>query len=311
MHILITGASGFLGRNLCAALEKKKNYKLTKINSQNCDLTKEANLFKYNKINFKYIFHLAAWIQGGSFAQENTSEVWIRNQKINTNLISWISKYQKKSKIITIGSSGSYDPKHKLIEDNYLIGEPHKSLYSYGMTKRMLLIGLKSLNHQYGNRYINFVPSTIYGPNYHTNKRKVQFIYDLIHKILDGKYKQKKVILWGDGKQKRELIYINDLIKIILKLHNKIENLTINVSPDKSLNISDYAKIICKELDFNFKKITYDKSKFVGTKNRSIKNQKLLNYINDIKFTNVEDGIINTINWYKKNIYFRKKYNGK
>lgn len=305
MNILITGATSFIGKNLFKFLSKKKSIKFTLLNSDNCNLFNEENLNKFKHIKYDYIFHLAAWIQGGTFALENTAEVWIKNQKINSNLLSWISKFQKKSKIICIGSSGSYDPKFKLVEDNYLIGKPHISLYTYGMTKRMLFIGLKSLNDQYGIKYLYLVPSTIYGPNYHLGKRRRQFIYDLIHKILDGKIKNKKVILWGNGLQKRELVYIDDLIYIISNLYNKIDNEIINISPNSSSTIKSYAKIICKKLDYDHKKIIYDKDGFVGTKNRSIDNNKLLKTIKNIKFTEYKDGIEKTIHWYKKNIYLK------
>ena len=307
MNILITGSSGFLGRNLFKELSKNKKINLTLLNSKNCNLLEEKNLNKYNNIKFKFIFHLAAWVQGGSFVQENSAEVWINNQKINSNLLSWISKHQKRAKIICIGTSGSYDPKHKLVESNYLKGNPHESLYSYGMTKRMLLVGLKTLNEQYKIKYLNIVPSTIYGPNYHINKRKNQFIYDLINKILDGKFKKKKVVLWGNGLQKRELIYVRDLVQIIINLYDKIDNQTINVSSNNNKNIKDYANIICKLLNYNFKKIHFDETKFVGVKNRSINNKFVLKILKDFKFTNINDGIEKTIDWYVKNVYFKNK----
>ena len=67
-------------------------------------------------------------------------------------------------------------------------GEPVKSLYTYAMTKRMLLQGVRALHQQYQLQWLCVVPSTLYGPGYHTDGRQMHFIFDLIRKILRGKY---------------------------------------------------------------------------------------------------------------------------
>ncbi len=204
MKILITGASGFLGRFLCKVLEEKNN-EIIKVNSKNCDLTKELSLMQFNEISFDLIFHLAAWTQAGDFCLKHPAEQWIINQKINTNILSWWNEFQPQAKIICMGTSCSYDPDLPHLEENYLKGLPIDSLYTYGMTKRMLLCGLQALNKQYGLRYLYIVPSTLYGASYHTDGRQLHFIFDLIRKILNGKFEKKEVVLWGDGYQKKRI----------------------------------------------------------------------------------------------------------
>ena len=50
------------------------------------------------------------------------------------------------------------------MEENYMVGEPDRDLYTYAMTKRMLYTGLKALNHQFGMQFRHLIPSTLYGP---------------------------------------------------------------------------------------------------------------------------------------------------
>lgn len=45
MKILVTGASGFLGRSLCDFLEQEGS-QVTRLDSKNCDLTIQGNLEK-------------------------------------------------------------------------------------------------------------------------------------------------------------------------------------------------------------------------------------------------------------------------
>ena len=125
-------------------LKEKKNI-VIELNSKNCDLTKEDSLEKFFKKNleeFDQIFHLAVWTQAGDFCLKYPAEQWLINQKINTNFLSWVSKYQRKAKIICMGTSCAYDPSFSLKEENYLKGTPIDSLLSYGMTKKMVLSGL-------------------------------------------------------------------------------------------------------------------------------------------------------------------------
>ena len=303
MHILITGASGFLGRNLCTELETKNKFKLTKLDSQNCDLTKKDNLLKYNKIKYDYIFHLAAWIEGGEFSKKNEGKILKINNLINNNILEWIINNQPQSKIITIGSSGAYDPNLELKEENYLKGFPHKSLSEYGLSKRELYRRLININEKFNIKYLHFIPTTIYGPNYHTDRKNMQFIYDIIKKILLGKNKNADVVLWGNGFQKRQLLFIKDFVNIILNTFKIKENTSYNICPKDYYTIKQYAKIISKSIGFDHNKIIYDKDKFVGVNERILSNNKFLLDHPKYNFTNIQKGLQETIEW-SENYFF-------
>ena len=66
MRMVVTGASGFLGKALCAQLETG-GHELVRLNSRNCDLTVSDSLAAYNDKSFEHIYHLAAWTQAGDF----------------------------------------------------------------------------------------------------------------------------------------------------------------------------------------------------------------------------------------------------
>src|SRR5207247_959924 len=78
--------------------------------------------------------------------------------------------------------------------------------------KRMMLVGLQALAAQYGLEYLYLIPSTLYGPGYHTEGRQRHFIFDLIHKIIRGQSFGEPVELWTDGHHKRELIVAQEIV---------------------------------------------------------------------------------------------------
>jgi GDP-L-fucose synthase len=204
--------------------------------------------------------------------------------------------------MIAMGTSCSYSPDIPMTEDNYLLGEPEKGLYTYAMTKRMLLVGLKAYAEQFGLKYIYYVPSTLYGIDFDLDDS--HFIFDLIKKIYSGKTDDTKVELWGNGHQKRELIYVDDAIKIIMDtLH--LENEIINLGSGEEHSIRDFAKVICNYVGYNEEKIIYDTSKYVGVLSKKIVTNKLFTILNSFEFTNPKEGIKQTLDYYIN----RKKYN--
>jgi len=303
MNILITGASGFMGKALSDRLAVPEN-KLVLLNSRSADLTKDTSLLKYNDLSYDLIFHLAAWTQAGDFCLYHQGEQWIINQQINTNTLAWWQKHQAQAKMVTFGTSVSYAVEDNLAEENYMSGIPNEKFYSYAMSKRMLYSGLISLNRQFGMKYLYLIPSTLYGPGYHTDGRQMHFIFDLIRKIIRGKEYGEKVELWGDGYQRRELVYIDDFIDTLLNLSAKTDNEIINVGAGEDYNIREFASKICEITGYNFSSISFDTTKYVGAKSKCLNVNKLRTFLPAYKTSSLEQGLKKTIDWfYKEKVY--------
>ena len=255
---LITGNTGFLGRFLVE--EMSDHYELFFSNSKENNLLKN-NLSALEEVELDFIFHCAVKTAAGGYCQKHPGEQFLVNQ----------------------------------VEENYLEGTPETGYEVYGMIKRMLLVGLRAFEDEYNMKYSFFIPSTLYGENYDLHDR--HFIYDLIRKICTAKYKgEEPVVLWGTGDQRRELIYVRDAIKVIL---NKVdgEDRVINLSTGIDFSIKDYARTICDIVDYDFNKITFDTTKFVGAKEKKIYNDK----IKDQDFTDLKDGLKKTVDFYLEN----------
>lgn len=300
MKILVTGASGFLGKFLCDYLERE-GHDLTKLNSKAADLRKESSLSIYNSIQYDQIFHLAAWTQAGDFPLKFPGDQWLINQKINTNVLSWWKEIQPQAKMICMGTSCAYDPSYPLKEEYYLKGEPIESLFSYGMTKKMLLAGLISLNKQYNLNFLYFIPSTLYGKDYHTDGRQMHFIFDLIAKILRGYYYNEQVVLWGDGYQKRELIHVDDFVKYAASLSKEVSNEVLNLGEGEEHTIREYAQTLSDYIGYDSKKIIYDESRYVGARSKVLNVGKIRNKLESFEIRNYQEGLKEVVDWFKEN----------
>ena len=301
--ILITGASGFMGKALVERLSAQ-SHQLVLLDSKSADLTKDSSLLKYNDLKYDLIFHLAAWTQAGDFCLYHQGEQWVINQQINTNTLSWWQKHQPQAKLIAFGTSVSYAVEENLSEDNYMLGIPNEKFYSYAMTKRMLYSGLVSLRRQFGMRYLYVVPSTLYGPGYHTDGRQMHFIFDLIRKIIRGKEYGEQVVLWGDGNQRRELVYVDDFIQILLRLSERVDNELINVGAGEDYSIRDFASRICGLIGYDYSSISFDTTKYVGAKSKCLNVSKLKTFLPDLERTSLQEGLRKTIEWFYKGKFY-------
>lgn len=297
MKILVTGGTGFLGTALCEKLCAAR-HEVTAVGSRSCDLARPDSLHRFNGRSFDQIWHLAAWTQAGDFCLHHPGEQWIRNQQINTNVLTWWAEWQPRAKLICMGTSCAYAPDRELIEENYLEGQPISSLFTYAHTKRMMYVGLLALAKQFDREYLCLVPSTLYGPGYHTDGRQMHFIFDLIRKILRGKLYGETVTLWGDGYQSRELIYIDDFASAAVELAGCARNELINVGAGEEFTIRDFAKAICGEVGYDFAKIEFDATKYVGAKSKCLAVEKLERLLPGFARTPLKLGLARTIQWF-------------
>ena len=102
MNVLVTGTNGYIGKSLYYGL---KNYNITGINRNICDLTdfdQVSDFFK-NK-HFNVVIHCAA--SGGSRLKKDNNDIFKNNVKMFENLLLKKDHYQK---FIHFGSGAQYD----------------------------------------------------------------------------------------------------------------------------------------------------------------------------------------------------------
>lgn len=289
MHVLVTGATGFLGRTLCPLL-KKQGHQVVELSSKNCDLQKDDALDGYTE-QFDRIYHLAIWTQSGDFPLRHPAEQWMINQKIHTHLLDWWQKKQPQAKLIAMGTSCAYDPNLPLEEEYFLAGHPIESLAAYAMTKRMLLCGMQAMQKQYGLNYLFLIPATLYGLQGFEEGKQLHFIFDLVRKIARAKLFGEKVVLWGDGEQRRELLCAEDFARALLQLSDTSSNTEINVGEGEDHSIKEFALILCEKAGYPFENIEFDTSRYVGTRSKLLSIKKFRRALPGFKSRPLHEGL--------------------
>ena len=324
MKILITGGLGFIGQNLLRFLSNKKeivkiivvdNYSQVK----SPDLRDLKNIKYFSKENYKInksrINIIKANIKDFSFAKlicseidsvihlaaESGVDISVNKPKYSFDInVLGTFNYLEASRLNNVkdfifASSGSVfgsatPPMHEEYEKN--------PISPYGSSK----LAIESFCNSYASVYdINSTIlrfSNAYG-NHSFHKNSV--ISKYIKNILDNK----PLIVFGDGRQTRDYIHVNDIVLAIfksIKMRNKSESYHIGTGVETDINqIIKIMSSIFKNHGYNMPVTVYEKSRVGDMKNNSlyIKNTyKKLKWKSSIQ---LNDGIKNTISWYISN----------
>ena len=132
---------------------------------------------------------------------------------------------------------------------------------------------------EYKLNYQSLMPPNLYGPNDNYDLNNSHFYPALIKKIHNAKIKnKKKLIIWGTGKAKRELMFVNNFANSVIFFMNKeIKEPFLNIGTGKDHTIKWYAKFIMNKLNIDLK-IFYDKSKPDGMPKKCLDISKAQKY---------------------------------
>ena len=266
--IFLAGHQGMVGSSILSYL-KKKNYKNIFVKKRHqLNLLDQHETKKYlKKIKPEFVIIAAAKVGGILANQKYKGEFIYNNLMIQTNLINASYEVGVK-KLIFLGSSCIY-PKYSKqpIKEKYLLsGKLEQTNDAYAIAKIAGVKMCESYNEQYNLNYLCLMPTNLFGINDNYNLKTSHFFPALLKKIYYAKKRNKKQIeIWGNGKAKRELMYVDDLASACeFFLKKKTKHSLINIGSGQEKSIKDYAKFIMRKLKVNLK-INYNETKPNGT----------------------------------------------
>ena len=294
MKTLITGGYGMVG----SAMESQ-----IKLSRETCDLTnpKQTEAL-FRTIRPDGVIHCAGKVGGIGGNSNYKGEYFYDNLMINTNVIEASRKAGVKNLVAFLSTCVFPDDvTYPLTIDQVHLGEPHESNYPYAYAKRMADVQIRAYREQYDINYTSIIPSNIYGPNDNFNLDHGHVMPMLIHKLYLAKKNKTDFTVWGSGKPLREFIYSKDIAKIAeWALYNYEGIDPLIVSGDEEISIKDLVGMLVDE--FKFKgKVIFDKTKPDGQYRKPSDNSLIKELLPDFEYTPFEQGIKETVNWFKEN----------
>ena len=297
MNILVTGGSGMVGK----ALQKIKPEWIY-MSSKDVDLRNYTSTFNYimNR-NPRVVVHLAANV-GGLFKNLNhQSEMLYDNLLINMNIVKVCALMN--IRLVCCLSTCIFPDKieYPITENVLQDGPPHSSNFGYAYAKRMMDIMCESYPRL---NYTCIIPCNIYGPHDNFNLKNAHVIPSLIHKAYLAKQDGMTLNVFGTGKPLRQFIYSNDVAHLIINLLNKGPKRII-LAPEEEYNIHYIVNFIANayQIEYEFDNDVQKDGQFKKT----CSNEVLTSLFPEFKFTPLEKGLNQTMDWFDANYDFARK----
>lgn len=305
MKILVLGGHGFVGRSVVEVLQDA-GYDVIPLSLRDgLDLTDCSCAKKYFiKVRPDVIVNCAAKVGSLNFVTQQAADIVDINMRILVNIYKVSHECVPDACIINPIANCAF-PGHleNYAEDRLWDGQVHRSVLSYGSTRRMIPILSECYLMQYGFRSINFFVPNMYGPYDSTDPNKTHALNALISRIVKIKAAGKREIeVWGSGIAIREWLFARDFGRIVAETLKRINDHgfsePVNIAQNFGLSVRELVGMIMKEMDFDCK-IIWNQDMPDGAPRKVMDDNRFRKLFPHFKFTELRTGIKETVKYYE------------
>lgn len=317
--VLVTGGAGLIGSHLARTLLGKgarvciadnlssgslKNIEdiQDKVDVQVVDLREESNCMKLTK-DMDYVFQLAANMGGIGYITSVGADIMRDNILINANMLQ--ASLENKVEGYFYSSSACVYPEYlqkgadvtPLKEEDAIPADPDQF---YGWEKILAEKLCEAYQKDYGMNIRIARLHNVFGEVYTAfDNQKGKAPCHLILKAL--RYPEQDFVIWGDGKQTRSFLYIDDCLEGVLKLMESDYTKPVNIGSDRLVTIDELAEIIIK-ISGKEISIKHDLSKPQGVRGRNADLTLVKSVLGWEPKISLEEGLRRTYQWAKERV---------
>lgn len=264
MRILITGGAGFIGSNLALALQERyreaKIYVLDNFSSGHFknllrfkgevitgDI-RDTEMWEYLRKSFSFdvIFHEAA-------ITDTTVEDQRLMMETNADSFRYLldSAVEWGARVIYASSAGVYGNTEPPMREDGAVRPENV----YGFSKLMMdRIATDYMERFPELRIVGFRYFNVYGPGEGYKGRSASMVYQLAVKMMGGN--RPRIFKWGE--QRRDFVYIKDVVKANLLALEKDVSGIFNVATGEARSFNEIIEILNRELGTNLETEYFD-----------------------------------------------------
>ena len=307
--ILVCGATGFIGRNILesfakiknfelhATFNKRKAFKITDVQWHQANLLEKKSVDKV--FSNKDIIIQCAATTSGIKDISNKPYIHITDNAVLNSLLLRGAHDHKIKHFIFFSCTLMYHNSHvPLKENDYDYSKEINPKYFGGAWNKLYFEKMCKFFSDIGKTKFTVIRhSNVYGPHDKFDLEKSHVFGATITKVFKSK---KWINVWGEGKEKRDLIYIDDLVRFVLlslrKQKSQFE--LMNCGLGKTISIKNLVKKIIKYSGKSLL-IKFDKNKPSINSFLSLNCAYAFKKIGWKPKVDIDEGIKKTIEWYK------------
>jgi len=303
-RIVVTGASGFLGRHLLPVLQKRyRGDNIIGLSTRDYNLMDVSQVHRmFERCKPDILVHLAAYSGGIGANREFPADFFFRNIMLTVPVFQAFADYGLKKLIYPMGGCSYPAAATSPIDEGQIWnGYPQPESAGYSMAKKMGLVAAESYRKQYGLNSVVILPGNMYGEydNFRTNEAHV--IPALIRRSLEARRAEtKKVVVWGTGKPVRDFVYAGDVAATIpFFLENYDSSGPVNISSGTCTSVKELAEAVKDIIDYQGE-IMWDTSKPDGQMVK-IFDVTRMKHLGLSCPTPLKEGLRRTVAWFEQN----------
>ena len=302
MRITVTGGAGFIGSHLVDRLIEdghtvqvidnlytgNKEFVHSKAQFVELDI-RDPNLYSVlEEFRPDYIFHEAAQTEVSTSMSDPMLDCDINLMGL-INLLNAAVKLDVK-KFLMPSSAAVYGNLDTLPLNEEMLGNPSSF---YGLTKLTTEHYLRIYHEAFGLPYICYRYSNVFGPR-QGNGGEGGVISIFAKAIVQGS----PIIIYGDGKQTRDFIYVDDVVEAnILGIQHQVTgiyNVSTGISSSVNLLVDEFRNISGKDIE-----VVYDKPRLGDIRDSVLATDKSEKELLFTAKYNLHDGLIKTYEYFK------------
>ena len=297
MKIVVTGATGFLGKNLVPLLEAQGHH-VAALSTRDGDLT-NLQVFR-NLLNLHepdLVIHLAGLVGGIQANRTLPADYFYMNQALTTNLFEAVKGLNARVFVTIGGCSYPANAISPISENQMWDGYPQLDSAPFSVAKKTAITAANAYRQQHGLDTKVIIPGNMYGPFDNFRSHQSHVVPALIRKFHEAKISNSKSIpIWGSGRATRDFVYVGDVAEMISNLVSVSEFPDlINLSSGGETQISALATLL-REIIYPEGELEFD---LTAPEGQIIKifDTELMKEIGLSSETSLESGLRKTYSW--------------
>ena len=303
IKILVTGASGFLGRHLMEVLGERYPGEVVGLSSKDYDLTEQSRVRRmFQDFQPEWVVALAGYVGGIGANQAYPADFFYRNLMMTTMTMEEAFRAGVKKLLTAIGGcSYPAEASSPLHEEQMWGGLPARESTPYSVAKKMAIIQSEAYRRQFDFNSVVIIPGNIYGEYDNFELENSHVVPAQIRKFYEARLrKEEEVVLWGTGAPTRDFVYVRDVAALFPYFLEKYDNSEpVNLSTACSSSIKELAQLI-QELTGYRGKLVWDTSRPDGKKLKIFANDRMRELGLSCP-TSLREGLTRTIKWFSEN----------
>jgi UDP-glucose 4-epimerase len=309
--ILVTGGAGFIGSVLVERLIKEGAKEIIVVDNLFCGREDNLPLSNHGQSpvilykddaefisSLEYIFdrHKIDIVINCATKALNYSFVNPASAfSVNTNIVINLLELLRKQKYETLCHFSTSEVYGTAVYEPMDEAHPKNPMTTYAAGKAAADIAVEAYVRMFNLDAFIFRPFNNYGPKQNYRGYMSAVIPITAYRI----FNLQKPIVYGTGGQTRDFIFVEDTIDALIKIFPLIKKgETVNVSADNQIAIIDVIKKICELMNYRGE-IEFKPERNADVQCHNADNTKIKSLIN-YQLTSFDEGIVRTIEWYKK-----------